>query len=99
VSVAAEGGEALRLLDEAENGFDVILTDVRMPGLSGDRLHARLRERGDGMDRRLVFMSGDALGEQTADALSASNVPVIMKPFEMGLVAETVESVGRLRES
>ena len=99
VSVAAEGGEALRLLDEAEDGFDVILTDVRMPGLSGDRLHARLRERGDGMDRRLVFMSGDALGEQTADALSASNVPVIMKPFEMGLVAETVESVGRLKES
>jgi CheY-like chemotaxis protein len=80
---------------ESEGGFDVILSDVRMPGLSGDRLHARLRERGDGMDRRLVFMSGDALGDQTADALSASEVPVILKPFDMGAVADTVEAVGR----
>jgi len=94
VSVASEGGEALRML-ESEGGFDVILSDVRMPGLSGDRLHARLRERGDGMDRRLVFMSGDALGDQTADALSASEVPVILKPFDMGTVADTVEAVGR----
>jgi CheY-like chemotaxis protein len=95
VSVAAEGGEALRLLEEAEDGFDVILSDVRMPGLSGDLLHARLRERGDGMDRRLVFMSGDALGEHTADALAGAEVPVILKPFDMGALAETVEAVGR----
>jgi PAS domain S-box-containing protein len=95
VSVAAEGGEALRLLEEAEDGFDVILSDVRMPGLSGDRLHARLRERGDGMDRRLVFMSGDALGDQTADALSGTEAPVILKPFDMGALAETVEAVGQ----
>ena len=95
VSVAAEGGEALRLLEEAQEGFDVILSDVRMPGLSGDLLLARLRDRGDGMHRRLVFMSGDALGEQTADALSACDVPVILKPFDMGAVAETVEAVGR----
>ncbi len=94
VSVAAEGGEALRIL-ESEGGFDVILSDVRMPGLSGDRLHARLRERGDGMDRRLVFMSGDALGDQTANALSTCEVPVILKPFDMETVAHTVEAVGR----
>ncbi|HLL85131.1 MAG TPA: PAS domain S-box protein, partial [Longimicrobium sp.] len=94
VSVAAEGGEALRML-ESEGGFDVILSDVRMPGLSGDRLHACLRERGDGMDRRLVFMSGDALGDQTANALSTCEVPVILKPFDMGAVADTVEAVGR----
>ena len=94
VSVAAEGGEALRML-ESEGGFDIILSDVRMPGLSGDLLHARLRERGDGMDRRLVFMSGDALGDQTANALSTCEIPVILKPFDMGAVADTVEAVGR----
>jgi PAS domain S-box-containing protein len=94
VSVAAEGGEALRML-ESEGGFDVILSDVRMPGLSGDRLHGCLRERGDGMDRRLVFMSGDALGDQTANALSTCEVPVILKPFDLGAVADTVEAVGR----
>ena len=97
VSVAAEGGEALRLVDEAEDGFDVILSDVRMPGLSGDLLHARLRERGDGMDRRLIFMSGDALGDQTADALAGAEVPVILKPFDMDALARTVEAVGRSR--
>ena len=95
VSVAAEGGEALRLLDSDEGGFDVILSDMRMPGLSGERLHARLVERADGMDRRLVFMSGDALGDTTEEALAAGAVPVILKPFDLAYVADTVEAVAR----
>jgi PAS domain S-box-containing protein len=97
VSVASEGGEALRLLEAAEDGFDVILSDMRMPGLSGERLYASLRERADGMDRRLVFMSGDALGETTAEILAATAVPVILKPFDLASVADTLESVGRQR--
>ncbi|HEX8362246.1 MAG TPA: response regulator, partial [Longimicrobium sp.] len=95
VSVAAEGGEALRLLDAADDCFDVILSDMRMPGLSGDRLYASLRERAGGMDRRLVFMSGDALGDTTADALAATAVPVILKPFDLVSVAEMLEAVAR----
>ena len=95
VSVAAEGGEALRLLEAAEDGFDVILSDMRMPGLSGERLYASLRERADGMDRRLVFMSGDALGDTTAEVLAATAVPVILKPFDLASVADMLESVGR----
>jgi CheY-like chemotaxis protein len=95
VTVAAEGGEALRLLDAADDGFDVILSDMRMPGLSGERLHASLVERADGTDRRLVFMSGDALGDTTEEALAAGAVPVILKPFDLAYVADTVEEVAR----
>ncbi len=95
VSVAAEGGEALRLLDTADDCFDVILSDMRMPGLSGDLLYASLRARADGMDRRLVFMSGDALGDTTTGALAATAVPVILKPFDLASVADTLEAVAR----
>ncbi len=43
VTSAASGQEALKLL--GEQAFEVVLTDVRMPGLSGLELLARIKER------------------------------------------------------
>jgi DNA-binding NtrC family response regulator len=42
---AQEGGEALEKL--GHNGFDVILTDLSMPGMDGFELLRRLRDMGD----------------------------------------------------
>ena len=42
---AAAGGEALKLLDENPERFDVVLTDVVMPGISGVELGHEIRRR------------------------------------------------------
>jgi CheY-like chemotaxis protein len=44
VEVASDGREALGAIDALDEGeaYDVILTDLRMPGMSGDALYARL---------------------------------------------------------
>jgi two-component system cell cycle sensor histidine kinase/response regulator CckA len=54
VMEAPDAAVALQRASEAE--FDVLLTDVVLPGLSGAELVARLRERGRAF--RVVYMSG-----------------------------------------
>jgi signal transduction histidine kinase/ActR/RegA family two-component response regulator len=82
---AAEGGEALRMVraQPAGHGFDAILSDLRMPGLSGDRLLETLRADGQGFDRRLIVVTGDSASSETAGILAAVGVPVIFKPFDL----------------
>lgn len=57
VSEAASGDIALTMLDDTCSGFDVVLTDVVMPGkLQGPDLVHLIRERR--VDMPVVFMSG-----------------------------------------
>jgi PAS domain S-box-containing protein len=93
VDGAADGGEALHRLAEApgERSYDVILADLRMPGLGGDDLLQKLRDQRTGLDRRLIFMTGDAASPDSARILSAAGVPVVLKPFELAEVAQIVE--------
>ncbi len=47
LSTAADGERALQLLNEAENGastYDLLLLDLNLPKISGDRLLARVRQ-------------------------------------------------------
>jgi CheY-like chemotaxis protein len=87
VDVAGGGEEALSLLEGEENGYDVILSDLRMPGLGGDQLLTRLAARGTGLDRRVVFLTGDAASGDSARILAAADVPVIYKPIELAELA------------
>jgi PAS domain S-box-containing protein len=93
VDVAEEGGEALRLIDASAPGqhYHVIVSDLRMPGLSGDDFLAELRDRGTGFDRRVVFISGDGANPQTARMIEASEVPVMYKPFDLSELSVLVE--------
>jgi CheY-like chemotaxis protein len=97
VDEASDGREALARVQEAGAApYDVILADLRMPGVSGDRLLAELRVRGDGAEDRLVLITGDALSDHVAAALAASGVPVVFKPFELEQVARAVEQRARV---
>jgi PAS domain S-box-containing protein len=89
VDEAAEGGAALERVGTAD--YDVILADLRMPGLGGDQLLARLRELGRGLEHRLIFITGDAVSSDAARFLSTVAVPVVLKPFELGELALLVE--------
>lgn len=92
VDVASEGGEALRLLDGAgEAGYDAILSDLKMPGLSGEQLLTRLRERSTGLDRRLVFLTGQIAGGDASRLFAIANVPVLPKPIGLEEIAQTLE--------
>lgn len=90
VTCASEGAEALRLL-EGEQGFDVILSDLRMPGMSGEALVNRLRDDPRGLHRRLILMTGDAASPEAVKVLSSAGVPVLVKPVPLPTLSRAVE--------
>lgn len=97
VDQAEDGPAALRSVDAAARGegYDVVVADLRMPGIDGDQLLECLRERPD-MENRIVLMTGEPQPCAAVLALQEGGVPVIAKPFELAEVAQVIESHARL---
>jgi signal transduction histidine kinase len=87
----ADGAEALRALQQRD--FDVIISDVRMPGMSGREFLERLRrERGD-LVGRVVFATGDTFAPDTAALLQESGLPTITKPLDFAALEQVIRQV------
>jgi PAS domain S-box-containing protein len=79
VTVAGDGAAALMAIDRSD--YDLILSDLRMPGVSGPDLHARLAETKPHLLDRMGFVTGDTLGSSMDDFLRGCGRPVLEKPF------------------
>jgi two-component system NtrC family sensor kinase len=88
---AAEGSEALALL--AREDFDVIISDVRMPGMSGREFLERLRHERPELAARLVFSTGDTFAADTAALLQEAGVPTLTKPFDFAALERVIREV------
>jgi two-component system cell cycle sensor histidine kinase/response regulator CckA len=90
VTTASDGGQALQLVDGGDGHFDLVLTDVVMPGMSGIALVRELRSRRPGI--RVLLMSGyteDSVGQ------GDSRLEMLTKPFsEQDLLARVGASLG-----
>ncbi|HEY0022238.1 MAG TPA: response regulator [Longimicrobium sp.] len=91
---AAEGGQALQVLESDERGYDVIVSDLRMPGLDGEELLKRLQARGEGLERRVLFLTGDIASAQAARTLAEARVPALAKPVSAAEFLAAVEKIG-----
>ena len=79
VRSAADGIEALRLIEEEP--FDLIVTDLRMPGMDGATLYRQIVERWPSLEQRVLFVTGDIEGEPNAESLDSASVCYLEKPF------------------
>lgn len=95
VEEAEDGQAALELLLASDREFDVVISDLRMPGLSGIELHDRLMELRPELLDRLVFSTGDVASRDAADFLERCRRPVLQKPFELSELLAVVERVRR----
>lgn len=82
VDAVADVESALRLIDEGP--YDVVVTDVRLPGASGTDLLAAVRERGDAPE--VVMMTAYGAVPDAVAALRAGAYDYLVKPFEPDLL-------------
>lgn len=91
VVTAENGRAALDRLSRAS--FDIILSDFRMPEMDGPGLYRELERQHPHLLPRLVFMTGNAFTDDTADFFAATGAPCLRKPFEREDVQRVFEQV------
>ncbi|MBX3230853.1 MAG: response regulator [Labilithrix sp.] len=72
--------------------FDVILTDLMMPGMSGAELHQELARIAPEQVARVIVLTGGATTDGACRFLDAHDGLVVEKPFERAEVVALVRS-------
>jgi PAS domain S-box-containing protein len=96
VETVGNGEAALGKL--ALGGYELILSDVRMPELDGPSLYSELERRDPRLLRRMIFLTGDTLSPGTRAFLEKTGAPCLSKPFALSDVREIVQRVLQTEE-
>jgi two-component system NtrC family sensor kinase len=95
VETARNGRDGLAAVESGR--YDCILADLKMPEVDGPTLHARLQERDPEAARRMIFMTGDMLGDGSREFLEGTGNLYLAKPFSIqdlrAAVAGTLSAV------
>ncbi|MDT8318227.1 MAG: response regulator [bacterium] len=99
VITAGSGEEALKLLDK--ESVDLLLTDIRMPGMDGMELLTRFKRQRP--DNAAVIFTGHGTIDMTIEALGVGADGFVLKPFTKtdltGTVNNALEKVRLMREN
>ncbi|MEP7285960.1 MAG: response regulator transcription factor [Chloroflexota bacterium] len=86
VSAAASSEEALEMM--VEQTFDVVLTDIRMPGLTGVELLAKIKEKAP--DSIVILMTGYASLGTAVESLRMGAHDYLIKPSSSQDIRQSV---------
>ncbi|ABE61553.1 response regulator receiver domain protein (CheY-like) [Nitrobacter hamburgensis X14] len=93
---AADGAEALDILTGDARGFDLLLTDIKMPIMDGIAL--ALAAARDFPDLVILLMTGFADQRERASGLNAIVHDVVTKPFSVADIRAAVAGALRARQ-
>ncbi|MCF8032630.1 MAG: sigma-54 dependent transcriptional regulator [Desulfarculaceae bacterium] len=93
--VFTANGGAQALAQAAEDEPDLVITDMRMPSMTGVELIRRLKERFP--DVLIIVMTAYGTVENAVEAMKAGAVDYISKPFENTELLLTVQKALKMR--
>jgi len=91
VVTASHGEEALRAFEAQGGEFDLLLTDVVMPRMSGQEIATRILERSPGM--KVLFMSGYPDNALVRDGILTDGINFLQKPFSASVLGRKVREL------
>jgi signal transduction histidine kinase/ActR/RegA family two-component response regulator len=91
VDVLLDGREALARA--AGQSFDLVICDMKMPGLDGQHFYKSLERSGNPLRKRFLFVTGDTMAAHTREFLERNHLPHVAKPFRVEELTEKVRSV------
>ncbi len=97
IRAATSGQIALKLVEKQKP--DLIISDIKMPKMSGIQLCETLKESTDTSDIPVIFVSAFSDVESMVEALDAGGVDYISKPYRPQEVLARVKTQLTLREA
>jgi DNA-binding NtrC family response regulator len=79
------------------HGYQIVVSDLRMPNYSGVELHDWLAEHRPDLFGCLIITTGDLASPAWNNFISRTTRPLIEKPFDLALLAQLIEAVARGR--
>jgi two-component system cell cycle response regulator CpdR len=90
VSLAEDGEEGLARIGAAGGGFDLVVSDIRMPGMDGIEMARSVAHHFPRL--RILLMTGYADQRERAAELSGTVLGVLQKPFMLAEIRDRVAS-------
>ena len=94
VQEAANGREALEVIEAENSGVGLVLADWNMPEINGLDLLKRLRRNPALSSLAVVMVTTETEIEQIAEALEAGANEYVMKPFTQDILVEKLQLAG-----
>lgn len=88
VEVLLDASEALDRA--ARRSYDLVICDLKMPGLDGQHFYQALARQGSLLCERFLFVTGDALSAPTMDFLKRNRLAYVHKPFRVDELTRAV---------
>ena len=96
ISKAFSGEEALQVLEENKN-VEVVILDVKMPGMDGIETLAEIKKKFPLVE--VIMLSGQATVESAIEGMKQGAFDYLMKPCDMDkLMAKVTEAVAKKRQ-
>jgi two-component system NtrC family sensor kinase len=87
-TVAQGASRAWKLLSSQD--FDLIVCDVRMPGMSGVDFHEKLIRERPGLAGRVLLVTGDVQSPEARRLLKRGSAPIAVRPLSLAEVKRRI---------
>ncbi|MBZ9662313.1 response regulator [Mesorhizobium sp. ESP-6-4] len=81
VTIATDGAQGLDMIRQARGGFDLVVSDIRMPEMDGIEMATAASREFPTM--RIMLMTGYADQRERAEELNGIILDVVQKPFTL----------------
>ena len=95
VKSALNGDDAIKLV--SENEFDVIILDVKMPGMDGNATLKEIKRQFPMIE--VIMLTGHATVESAIDGLKSGASDYLMKPADIGDLIQKAEDAFARRQN
>ena len=91
VEIVENGDDALERIDSED--YDVILLDIKLPGMSGIELYKYMQKAVKSLARRVIFITGDVMSAETMVFVKSAQAPYITKPFDVEQLKKEIDRI------
>jgi len=96
VQVAYNGEECLAILAKEDNNFDVVILDIKMPGMDGIEVLREIRQNYPLIE--VIMLTGHGTAENAVEGMKLGAYDFLLKPADPEDLAEKLEGARKHKE-